>query len=39
MKTRYFYIKDVDCVSIVEFASCKERLSYMDEYIKIIAYD
>lgn len=39
MKTRYFYIKDIDCVSIVEFMSRKEILSYMDEYIENFSYD
>ena len=36
---RYFYIENIDCISIVEFYSRKELLSYMDEYIENMAYD
>lgn len=39
MKTRYFYIQNVDCVSIVEFNTRKEILSYMDEYIDNMSYE
>ena len=32
MKTRIFLIEDINCETIVEFATRKELLSYLDEY-------
>ena len=42
MKTkenRYFYIKDIDCTTTVEFATRKDLLDYMDEYIDNLQYE
>lgn len=40
MKTRYFYIKDVDCVAIVEIAKArKEVFGWLEQYIENLQYD